>query len=107
MKTDPGGIGEFDDGVELNTAWMVRAGLNADFTETIGASIDASYTSVEEDDDFDSYDFWGVMGTLYYTPVPDLLIGAEVAYNNLDFESDDVDGEADVWGVMLRVQRTF
>jgi hypothetical protein len=47
------------------------------------------------------------MGTLYYTPVPDLLIGAEVAYNNLDFESDDVDGEADVWGVMLRVQRTF
>jgi hypothetical protein len=108
ITTDPGGIGDIDDDGELNTAWNVRAGLNADFTDTIGASIDASYTSVEEAD-VDEYDFWGVMGTLYYTPVSGLLIGAEVAYNNIDADGDDAGDEFDddVWGVMLRVQRTF
>lgn len=103
ITTDLGNIGDVDDDGSLNTAWNVRAGLNADFTDTIGASIDASYTSVEEAD-VDDYEWWAVAGTLYYTPVSGLLIGAEVAYNHMDhsdFEEDDI------WGVMLRVQRTF
>jgi hypothetical protein len=106
ITNDPGGVGDVNDDGELNTAWMVRAGLNADFTDTIGASIDASYTDVEEADETD-YTYWGVAGTLYYTPVSGLLIGAEVAYSSIDLEDDDGDVDDDVWGVMLRVQRTF
>jgi opacity protein-like surface antigen len=105
ITEDLGGVGDINDDGDLNTAWIIKAGVQADFTETIAASLDASYTSVEEADDFDSYNWWGVAGTLYYTPVSGLLIGAEVAYNNL--EVDDADEDADVWGVMLRVQRTF
>jgi len=109
ISNDLGGIGDINDDGDLNTAWNVRAGLNADFTDTIGASIDASYTHVEEADDFDEYDLWGVAGTIYYTPVSGLLIGAEVAYNNIDIDSeiDADDDQDDIWGVMVRVQRTF
>jgi len=121
ITTDPGGAGDWvpDSGGEpdTNQAWMVRAGLTAEFTPTVGASIDASYTDVDSDADALDYNFWAVAANVVWEPVPGLIMGPEVAYNNIDGDSDDDDDDFDdddddddgddVWSVMFRIQRDF
>jgi hypothetical protein len=130
ITNDFGGFGDFtesgpDGDNDTNTAWMVRGGIQAGFTDTVSANIDASYTNVDrggDDDDDDgafdafdddSYDVWAVAANVVWTPVSGLSMGPEVAYRNIDFDlgDDDLDdadeGDFDVWGVMFRVNRDF
>jgi opacity protein-like surface antigen len=131
ITTDPGGVGDLsadfdgtdddDDDVDTNTAWNIRAGVSAEFTPTLTGQVDASYTDVDGDDDDDDdddddfgYTFWGAKATLIWSPVSGLIMGPEIAYNNIDFgdddddDDDDDDGDSDdVWGVMWRIQRDF
>ena len=124
ITTDRGGMGDFFDGpgeddLETNTAWMVRAGIRAGFTETVDASVSGSFTHVEEgdsdDDDEDGdgfeYDFWAVNANVRWKPVEGLFMGPEVAYQTIDRDGpgfgDDDEDENDVIGVMFRIQRSF
>ena len=133
ITTDPGGVGDLsnaddddDDGgdedeTETNHGWSIRAGVRAAFTPTVSWVVDGSYTDIEdesEDDDNidDSYQFWVAKTALIWEPVPGLIMGPEVAYQNIDFDGDegdddddddDNDESDDVWGVMWRIQRDF
>jgi hypothetical protein len=127
ITTDPGGAGDWDidadgDG-ETNEAWMVRAGLRAEFTPTLSAYLDGSYTDVDSEVDAFDYQFWGATATLVWEPVNGLIMGPEIAYNDLDFDEDDEDDDDDdddifddddddddgndIWKVMFRIQRDF
>jgi hypothetical protein len=96
---------------------MVRAGLRAEFTPTLSAYLDASFTDVDSEADVLDYNFWGVAATLVWEPVDGLIMGPEVAYNNIDFDDDDDDDDLidddddddgnDIWKVMFRIQRDF
>jgi hypothetical protein len=112
----PDGGGEPD----TNQAWMVRAGLTAEWTPTISSSLDASYTDVDSDADVLDYNFWAVAANVVWEPVPGLIMGPEIAYNNIDGDGDDDDDDDididdddddddgdDVWSVMFRIQRDF
>jgi hypothetical protein len=108
---------------DTNSAFSVRAGLSAGFTETLTANLDGSYTRVETGDDDDDefgvfapdYDFFAVAANLVYSPAPGLIMGPEIAYNNISFDNDETDGVGDdddlgedsVWGAMFRIQRDF
>jgi hypothetical protein len=110
ITSDPGGAGDWDldddgDG-ETNEAWMVRAGLRAEFTPTLSAYLDGSYTDVDSVADAGDYQFWAVAATLVWEPVSGLIMGPEVAYNDLDFDEDTGD-DVDLWKVMFRIQRDF
>jgi hypothetical protein len=121
ITTDPGGAGDWvPDGSgepDTNQAWMVRAGLTAEWTPTISSSLDASYTDVDSDADVLDYNFWAVAANVVWEPVPGLIMGPEIAYNNIDgdsdddddddFDDDDDDDGDDVWSVMFRIQRDF
>jgi hypothetical protein len=119
ITSDPGGAGDWvpDEGGEpdTNEAWMVRAGLRAEFTPTLSAYLDGSYTDVDSEADVLDYNFWGVAATLVWEPVDGLIMGPEVAYNNIDFDDDDElvddddddDDGNDIWKVMFRIQRDF
>ncbi len=116
ITTDPGGAGNWspDDGGEAdgNEAWMVRAGLTAEFTPTLSSSLDGSFTDVDsENDGFPDYQFWAIAANLVWEPVSGLIMGPEVAYQNLDFDNDDDEdddsSEEDLWKVMFRIQRDF
>ncbi len=110
VTEDPGGIGDInDDDDSLNTAWGIRAGVTVGLTPTLSTNIDGSFTSVEEDDGFNDYDFWAVVANLVWNPVSGLTMGPEVAYNNFQCDGSecDDDEEDDVFGVMWRIQRDF
>jgi len=119
ITSDPGGAGDFDtddDGdAETNQAWMVRAGLRAEFTPTLSAYLDGSYTDVDSEIDGFDYTFWGATATLVWEPVDGLIMGPEIAYNSLDGDGDDDGGDEDdedgddldFWKVMFRIQRDF
>jgi opacity protein-like surface antigen len=151
ITNDPGGTGDFSTDFDLidldgdgdvdvvdtgdsdtNSAFGIRAGLSAGFTDSITANLDASYTRVmggDDDDDGDGdgdgdgdsdlfnpdYDFIGVAANVVYSPVEGLIMGPEVAYNHINFDNDDDDGadddddggEDDIFGVMFRIQRDF
>ncbi len=93
--------------LDLYDVWSIRAGLSADITSTIGVAIDASYTDTDAPavvgraGDFQD---WGVGGHIEWRPVRGLIIGGEVAYNRTN---PRVGPDADIWGGMIRVQRTF
>ena len=119
ITNDPGGAGDWvpDAGGEpdTNQAWMVRAGITAEFTPTVRASLDGSYTDVDSDADVLDYNFWAVAANVVWEPVDGLIMGPEVAYNNIDGDSDDDDDIGDdddddgddVWSVLFRIQRDF
>jgi hypothetical protein len=128
VTTDPGGVGDLSvgdsdgdddqDESETNNAWSIRAGIKAGFTPTVTWTVDGSYTDVDdetEDDDQtdDSYQFWVAKTAVIWEPVSGLIMGPEIAYQNIDFDGDDDDDDDDdgasddVWGVMWRIQRDF
>jgi hypothetical protein len=120
ITSDPGGAGDWSPDAsgepDTNEAWMVRAGLRAEFTPTLSAYLDASFTDVDSEADVLDYNFWGVAATLVWEPVDGLIMGPEVAYNNIDFDDDDDDDLIDddddddgndIWKVMFRIQRDF
>ena len=147
VTNDVGGVGDFqtdfdfvadgpdadllpdvaDADSETNSAFSVRAGLSAGFTETLTANLDGSFTRVESADDEDDgvdgvvfapdYDLFAVAANLVYSPAPGLIMGPEIAYNNISFDDDGDDGvgedddddlgEDSVWGAMFRIQRDF
>lgn len=133
ITNDPGGAGDFStefdlvdldgDGIfddvenqesDTNSAFGVRAGVSADFTDTVSAFVDGSYTDVESDVSTD-YQFYGVAANVIFRPVEGLIMGPEIAYNHISGDEDDDDddgddsdgGEDDVFGVMFRIQRDF
>jgi hypothetical protein len=108
ITNDPGGVGDFSNpgGDDTNSAWAVRGGIGAEFSPTLSAFLDASYTDVNDDNGAPGdYSFWAVAGNLIYSPVSGLIMGPEIAYNSAD--ADIFNGEDDVWGVMFRIQRDF
>jgi hypothetical protein len=128
ITTDRGGLGDFTDGpfdndLEANEAWMVRAGVRYGFAETWDASVSGSYTHVETDDidltpldasDEESefeYDFWAVNANVRWKPADGLYMGPEVAYQTIDRDGpgfgDGDEDDNDVIGVMFRLQRSF
>jgi hypothetical protein len=112
LTTDPGGIGDINDDGDLNEAWTVRGGITGGIFTNVTVWLDGSYTHVEEADGEDEYDFWAVALGGYYSPVPGLIMGPEVAYNNIDYDGFQADigvndPQEDIFGVMWRVQREF
>lgn len=103
----------FADDMDLTRAWTVRGGLSAGLTETVTANLDASYTDIEHDQNgfvaIDDLTVWAVAGNVIWEPIAGLQFGAELAYNNVDVEDgfDNDDDDDDIWGGMIRVQRSF
>jgi len=112
ITNDPGGAGDFstdplDGDNDTNTAWNVRAGLRAEFSPTLSAYLDGSYTDVDGENVAPDYDFWAATATLVWEPVDGLIMGPEIAYQS-EIDVDDVEGgEYDLWSVMFRIQRDF
>ena len=111
ITNDPGGVGDFSqpDGDSTNSAWAIRGGIAANFSPTLVAQVDASFTSVDDDNAAPGdYDTWAIVADLVWKPVDGLIMGPEVAYRNLEFDDTEGDvGELSAWGVMWRIQRDF
>jgi len=108
ITNDRGGAGDFSgpDGNDTNTAWAVRGGVFANFTPTLQALVDASYTDVDTDDaENRDYHEWDIVGDLVWSPAAGLSMGPEVSYRSLD--SDDETQDQNRWSVAFRVQRDF
>jgi opacity protein-like surface antigen len=107
ITTDPGAIGDFGgpSAEDTNQAWNVRAGLLAPLTERVSAWLDGSYTHAEDDANDESYDFWAFVLGASYAPTASLMMGPEVAYNNMN--GDDPGEDGDIWGVMWRIESSF
>jgi hypothetical protein len=108
ITNDRGGAGDFSgpDGDDTNTAWAVRGGVFANFTPTLQALVDASYTDVDTDDaENRDYHEWDIAGDLVWSPAAGLSMGPEVSYRSLD--SDDDTQDQNRWSVAFRVQRDF
>ncbi len=107
--------------LELTRAWSVQAGLSADISPTVSVGLDGAYARVDHRGTFDflgdfaDYDTFIVAGTAHWTPVPGLTISGEVSYENIDHEvggfpvtpTTAVLSDTDVWGAMMRINRTF
>ena len=108
-------------GISLTESWAVQAGLSADLTPTISVGIDGAYAQVDHTGfanvvgpDFADFDTWIVAGYVHWKPVSGLTISAEVAYEAVDYDNEvnsiGVYGpfsDEDVWGAMMRINRTF
>ncbi|HMB46801.1 MAG TPA: porin, partial [Afifellaceae bacterium] len=107
--------------IELTRAWAVQAGLSADVTPTVSIGLDGTYAQVDHrgfanviSSGFGDFDTWVVAATVHWKPVSGLTISAEVAYENVDYE-DELSSigdygpypDDDVWGAMMRINRTF
>ncbi|WP_026379144.1 porin [Afifella pfennigii] len=95
-------------GLSLTDAWMVRAGVSAEFASAWTASISASYEDIDHPTALGAaadYDLWGVAGNIAWAPVSGFFMGVEASYANVDFGAGGVD--TDAWGLMVRGQRTF
>jgi opacity protein-like surface antigen len=111
ITNDPGGVGDFSqtDGDNTNSAWAIRGGVAANFSPTLVAQVDASYTSVNDDNAAPGdYNFWAIVADLVWKPVDGLIMGPEVAYSNFDWDTAPLTAHPDsAWGVMWRIQRDF
>ena len=104
ISNDPGDAGDFAgvSGDETKTAWAVRGGVWAKVTPTLGAYVDASWTTVDSHSGDLDYDYWAVVADLQWTPVAGLLMGPEIAYISLE---PDNGADTNQWGVMWRIER--
>ncbi len=97
-------------GIDLTETWAIQAALGADVSSNVSVSLDGAYASVDHNGTLrgEDYDTWIVAGTVHWKPVSGLTVSGEVAY-----ESVDADGGAhyivddDIWGAMMRINRTF
>ncbi len=104
ISGDPGGVGDFDAGNNLNTSWAVYAGIKGPlFNPNLTAWVDGSYITADDSGGL-NYDNWNVRVGAKYSPVSGLGIGPEFAYQNY---SSNAAPDLDVWGVMWRIQRDF
>jgi len=97
--------------LELAEAWSIAANMQHFWTPQISSSIAASYLSVWNLGKRFDYDNWDVQGTIQYTPVAGLAIGAELEYKLSDPSSSknnrgNSETKDSLVG-MLRVQRDF
>ena len=107
ITNDNGGTGDFDgpDGDDTNQAWSIRGGIGVNFTPTMGAFVDASWTETDADTAAGvDYTEWAIAADVQWTPISGLTMGPEVAWRNTDFDGG---GELDEVGAMFRIQRTF
>ncbi len=96
--------------LDLTEVWAVQASLSGDISPTVSASLDGGYANVDHNGTLrgEDYDTWIVAGTVHWKPVSGLTVSGEVAYENIDadngafYVADD-----DVWGAMMRINRTF
>jgi len=94
--------------VDTTTAWTVRAGLSAGFTDRLTANLDGSYTDIDAESDVNDLQLWAVAANVVWTPHPGLSMGPEVEYNHFEPGDDTANSsDQDVWGVMWRIQRDF
>jgi hypothetical protein len=103
------GIGDLDgdDGDETNEAWMVRAGITGPiFSPNVIAWLDGSFTHAEEDDGNDEYDWWAVKAGFEWQPAPGLTWGPQFTYAENDGDDDGAE-DAEIWQVMMRLNRAY
>jgi hypothetical protein len=115
-STTGNGAGIFDAVVNaagnltLTESWAIQAGLTADVSPTISVGIDGTYADVDHGGLLatEDYDTWVVAGTVHWKPVSGLTISGEVAYESIDADNNAVFiADEDVWGAMMRINRTF
>ena len=85
-----------DGDVDTTTAWTVRAGLSAGFTDRLTANLDGSYTEIDPggddcDDDDRRLTIWAIVGNVVWSPASGLTMGPEVAYNHVEADNDSDD----------------
>jgi hypothetical protein len=106
-------------GLDLTEAWGIHAALGADVSSNVSVALNGSYAQVDHGGatgagftgDLD-YDTWVVAGTVHWKPVSGLTISGEVAYEAVDWDSSatasfPVLSDQDIWGAMMRINRTF
>jgi len=104
-------------GVDLTEAWGVHAALGADVSSNVSVALNGSYAQVDHGgiagftDQLD-YDTYVVSGTVHWKPVSGLTISGEVAYEAVEWDSGatavfPVLNDQDIWGAMMRINRTF
>ena len=109
VYTSPAPISD-GNGIALTETWAIQASLTGDISPTMSASLDGTYASVDHNGSLrnEDYDTWTIAGTVHWKPVSGLTVSGEVAYENVDADSGSsfvVDD--DVWGAMMRINRTF
>ena len=110
--------------MENTEAWAIKASLGADVSSNVSVSLDGAFANVEHHGAFDlqpglgDFDTWIVAGTVHWKPVAGLTISAEVAYETVDHDNETgffggtgsqygPNSDEDIWGVMMRINRTF
>jgi opacity protein-like surface antigen len=97
------GLAEFSDadsntGYDNNSAWSIRGGVQANFTDTIFANINGSYARYNDKTNDPGPDedghVWTVAGDLGWKPVPGLSVVGEVEYANA---SNNNNPDGDIW----------
>ncbi len=96
-------------GISLTEAWAAKAGLGADITSTISASLDGAYADIDHNGMAAGidYDTWIVAGTVHWKPVSGLTISGELAYEDVNYDAGAGVDDFDVWGAMMRINRSF
>jgi hypothetical protein len=97
-------------GLALTEFWDIKAGIGADLSSTVGVSLDGAYASVDHGGTLggEDYNTWIAAATVHWRPVSGLTISGELAYENVDADnSAHYVVDDDVWGAMMRINRTF
>jgi hypothetical protein len=109
ISGDPGGTTDFNAANNLNKSWAVFAGIKGPIFDKVDAWVDGSYITTDGVGGGTDYDFWAVRVGAKWTPVSNLYMGPEFAYQSLDTNAANTinTGDYDVWGFMWRMQRDF
>ena len=95
---------------DLTRAWAIKAGITADFSSTVSFSLDGAYADVDHKGSLDDEDYktWIVAGTIHWRPVSGLTVSGEIAYEDVDADSNaHILDDDNLWGAMMRINRVF
>ncbi|PTW61336.1 porin-like protein [Breoghania corrubedonensis] len=106
----PDAVGLTTTDMDTSTGWGIGGGITHHWTPTLSSALTANYASFSNDlgaaADID-VDQWGVQGSLVWSPVSGFLMGVELEYESLDWNTaSGLADDDDLVGV-FRVQRTF
>lgn len=96
------GAGNVEEGA--HESYYIVAGFTHFFSSDVSFAVTGAYSDIDNDtlEDFQTY---AVAGTLAWTPVSGLVIGAEAIYTSNEFDGPSAD--VDAWEGLFRVQRSF
>ncbi|MEP2707352.1 MAG: porin [Roseibium sp.] len=104
-STERGGtVVDFNAAGSKSKGWSLSSGIYYQATSTIGLALDGSYMDVDNAVGTNDFNKWAIDGSVAWTPVSGLSIGADVGYSSTDVKSAS---NTDDLRFGVRMERSF